>query len=1143
MLHFLYFMKKSLFTFIVFIFLVFITSSLAHAQSSSPLWTNRNSVPAQGDGDGYRMVWHSSAQKVIVYDGKHPACLSPCATVPQMWAYDYASNAWTNLNPPFGPGPLDHFPMAYDSRSNRIILLSKWDGSTWAYDYGANSWTNRQPTGGPQFINHQTNAVHIAYDSESDRTILVMIAQGISETWAYNYAANTWTNMNPSVPRPNPHWTGMAHMIYVLNHDRTLLIANENNRMWAYDYNANRWEQRAVAPARDTSVYPGATFFMAYDSESDKVLWYGDDRVSWVYDWTSDSWTNVNASPNPGSHHADLVYVPATDRILHYGGGTPDFRRELREFNYNALSAGAIPTPPPPPPPPPPPAFDFSLSNGGSRSVTQGSSVSNAISATMVSGTTQAVFFSAAGLPTGSTASFSPTSCSPICTSTLTISTTASTAPGSYSVLVSVTGGSLSRTTSFVLTVNTPVPPPPPPPSPLPPPSPTPFPTPVPPPAPSPVPVPTPPPSTSGRVFYVDKSHTNCNDAGSGISESLPWCTLHRAIDGTPSLERGGIAGTFASVQAGDTVWVKTGTYEDIGAITTGRVAYRPANSGTASQPIAFRAYTPPSGERHRPLLLWAGLNRAAAGVRGGQNYIIWDGFAIGSQNHMEVWTCTGCVIENMLIDPGPATWGGGATGLYRGIHLENNFDVIVRNNVIRNSYYLDLDHERDPNGACIMMYHNTRTRIHNNDISNCTAGIYSKADSVSDIYELNYLHDIRPNGQAFLFNNFGPRDVENNIIRHNVIVNAPAGIAMDVKNERNNQIYNNTMYNVDNGIGVSRYPTLTPSLLVYNNSVVRSNASGLWWQTHYSYNDWKHDDPDVPADLLSDYSHFYGITGPQARFNPYGVIETLSQWQTRGFDRNSLTSDPLFAGPFTGTPAPEAFKLSASSPLRNAGRAGGISFGALTTIGAYQTGMEIIGTGGPILPSIPVAVPATPPPSPTPSPAPSPTPVPTHTPSPLPVPIPTPQPSQVPLPSISPILTPVPLPTPLTRILYKGLAHPEVKVLQGFLISKGYLEKENSTGYYGPLTESAVKKFQCEKGITCHGTVASTGLGIVGPLTRTAINANTPESKPSSSNFLSSSQEQRQTLIKEVTLKIQQLTVEVLQLQLKVLQESGQKK
>ena len=103
-----------------------------------------------------------------------------------------------------------------------------------------------------------------------------------------------------------------------------------------------------------------------------------------------------------------------------------------------------------------PTAFDFTLSNGGNKSVTQGSSVTNSITATLSSGTTQSTGFAVSGLPSGATASFSPTACSPTCSSTLTINTLSTTPTGNYTITVTATGGSITRISTFTLTVNAP---------------------------------------------------------------------------------------------------------------------------------------------------------------------------------------------------------------------------------------------------------------------------------------------------------------------------------------------------------------------------------------------------------------------------------------------------------------------------------------------------------------------------------------------------------------------------------------------------------------------------------------------------------------------------------------------------------------
>ena len=100
--------------------------------------------------------------------------------------------------------------------------------------------------------------------------------------------------------------------------------------------------------------------------------------------------------------------------------------------------------------------FDFSLSNSGNVSVTAGSSVSNTISAALVSGSTQPVTYAVAGLPSGAAASFSSASCSPTCSSTLTINTTGSTPAGSSTITVTTTGGGVTKTTTFTLFVSLP---------------------------------------------------------------------------------------------------------------------------------------------------------------------------------------------------------------------------------------------------------------------------------------------------------------------------------------------------------------------------------------------------------------------------------------------------------------------------------------------------------------------------------------------------------------------------------------------------------------------------------------------------------------------------------------------------------------
>lgn len=69
-------------------------------------------------------------------------------------------------------------------------------------------------------------------------------------------------------------------------------------------------------------------------------------------------------------------------------------------------------------------------------------------------------------------------------------------------------------------------------------------------------------------------------------------------------------------------------------------------------------------------------------------------------------------------------------------------------------------------------------------------------------------------------------------------------------------------------------------------------------------------------------------------------------------------------------------------------------------------------------------------------------------------------------------------------RTLTYGASGSDVADMQTKLIAAGYLAAGKNTGYFGSLTLSAVKKFQCAKGIVCSGS----SYGIVGPHTQAAL-------------------------------------------------------
>jgi N-acetylneuraminic acid mutarotase/predicted phosphodiesterase len=179
--------------------------------------------------------------------------------------------------------------MAYDSESNLIVLIGGWpDGGgfdnplseTWTYDLASNTWTNVTTSAQPS----PRSWMEIAYDSESD---LIVAFGGFS-----NEETDFWTVLNDT---------------------------------WTYDTNTNTWTEIVTDG-------PAITGDLVYDSESDRVVFYGgaadmselvEDLRSetWTYDTNTETWEKMvtNVDP-PVRARAELVYDSESDMIILLGG-------------------------------------------------------------------------------------------------------------------------------------------------------------------------------------------------------------------------------------------------------------------------------------------------------------------------------------------------------------------------------------------------------------------------------------------------------------------------------------------------------------------------------------------------------------------------------------------------------------------------------------------------------------------------------------------------------------------------------------------------------------------------------------------------------------------------------------------------------
>ncbi len=88
-----------------------------------------------------------------------------------------------------------------------------------------------------------------------------------------------------------------------------------------------------------------------------------------------------------------------------------------------------------------------------------------------------------------------------------------------------------------------------------------------------------------------------------------------------------------------------------------------------------------------------------------------------------------------------------------------------------------------------------------------------------------------------------------------------------------------------------------------------------------------------------------------------------------------------------------------------------------------------------------------------------------------------------------SPTSPRAPLTGEITKRLMRKSEGAEVSLLQKILVQEGFLTGDSVTGYFGPVTEAALKKFQAAHYLVTSGTPTSTGYGATGPLTRDLLN------------------------------------------------------
>jgi len=251
-----------------------------------------------------------------------------------LWSFDLATDTWTDLKPSgTGPSARALQAMAYDPTSSKLIVFGGYDGKTyyddtWAYDLTANSWTAVR-SGGVAPAARQGHS--LVYDPVSKKMILFGGFNGrveYNDTWAYDPALGTWKNLAPQGSLPDAR--DSQTMAYDPDDKVVLLFGGWSSTVqygdtWAYDPAQNTW---TVIQAAGRGPTARALAQMVYDPATKRMVLFGGGTSSttlsdvWLFDYAARSWTPTAATEGGPSARAGhgLVYESSNNDLMMFGG-------------------------------------------------------------------------------------------------------------------------------------------------------------------------------------------------------------------------------------------------------------------------------------------------------------------------------------------------------------------------------------------------------------------------------------------------------------------------------------------------------------------------------------------------------------------------------------------------------------------------------------------------------------------------------------------------------------------------------------------------------------------------------------------------------------------------------------------------------
>jgi len=278
-------------------------------------------------------IYDPSAHAMIIFGGQDAG-----GRLNEVWAFDLATNTWSDLTPATGDMPAARITPAtvYDSHNHDLLTFSgqgkggTFFNDTWAFDLTTHTWAEYLPPDPLPAIRYGVASV---YDPIAQTQVIFagFTFQGrFDDTQRFDPAAVTWTDVSPVSGSPLER---CLHAACFDSADRRMIMYGGQNSgtplgdIWAFDLAGEAWTELTPATGPDARWFTA----MEYDSVNHRPTMFGGNRGVlgrandvWVFDLTTGSWVELmpaGTAPTPRDGAAS-VYVPSQDRLVVFGGMT-----------------------------------------------------------------------------------------------------------------------------------------------------------------------------------------------------------------------------------------------------------------------------------------------------------------------------------------------------------------------------------------------------------------------------------------------------------------------------------------------------------------------------------------------------------------------------------------------------------------------------------------------------------------------------------------------------------------------------------------------------------------------------------------------------------------------------------------------------